>query len=260
MVFWEGLFFGSGGGAAENEDEVVIGGDASGELCGGFGGGVVFVFKELLAAGFFGGKSVESILIRVFAGGGVVCVDIGVFVGGEVRLFGGSEARSIGTVKDKDGGVFVDARIVGEHFGNVVLDGFVVAGATDRQDIGDTINGAGGHVVFWFDEGNLTHGVEIEIGGEVGEGAHFIDGEIGTEIVAEGVSEADEISKGKGFFENFVFDADEDFLLGGTAREVAAGGAMASASKAEGLFAIDSIGSASFEDGFGIIIIFDIFV
>ena len=92
---------------------------------------MIFVFKGFLAAGLFGGESIESVFIRIFAGGGVVCVDVGIFVGGEVGLFGGSEARSFGAVEDKDGGVFVDARIVREHFGNVILDGFVVAGATD---------------------------------------------------------------------------------------------------------------------------------
>lgn len=58
----------------------------------------------------------------------------------------------------------------------------------------------------------------------------------------------------------FVFDADEDFLLGGAAREIARFGAMTSASEAECLGAIDGVFYSWLEDGFGVVIIIDAFV
>lgn len=49
-------------------------------------------------------------------------------------------------------------------------------------------------------------------------------------------------------------------MLGSATREVAASGAMTGASEAESLFAVDGIFDAGLVDGFGVIIIFDIFV
>lgn len=106
----------------------------------------------------------------------------------------------------------------------------------------------------------MTHGVEVKVGGEVSESLKFVDGEASAEVVAEDVKKAEEIGDGKIFFENFVFDTDEDFLLRGATRKVAAGGAMTSASETEGLGAVDFVRGASFKDGFGIIIVFDVFV
>lgn len=89
---------------------------------------------------------------------------------------------------------------------------------------------------------------------------HFVDGEIGAKIIAEGGGEAEEVGERKAFFENFVFDADKDFLLGGATTKVTASGAVTGASEAEGLTTIDGVGSASFEYGAGVVIVFDIFV
>ena len=47
----------------------------------------------------------------------------------------------------------------------------------------------------------------------MGEGFEFGDGEIGAKVVAEVGGEAEKIGNRKIFFEDFVFDADEDFLL-----------------------------------------------
>ena len=47
----------------------------------------------------------------------------------------------------------------------------------------------------------------------MGERLEFFDVEIGAKIVAKGGGEINEISEGKLFFENSVFDADKDFLL-----------------------------------------------
>ena len=92
------------------------------------------------------------------------------------------------------------------------------------------------------------------------EGFDFFNVEVGAKIIAESISETDEIGEGKLFFEDFVFDADEDFLLGGATREVSAGGTMAGAGKTEGLFAIDGVFFTGFEDGASIIIVFNVFV
>lgn len=94
----------------------------------------------------------------------------------------------------------------------------------------------------------------------MGERFELFDVEIGAEVVAEGTSEADEVGEGELFFEDFVFDADEDLLLGGATREVATGGAMTGAGETEGLTAIDGVGLAGLEDGASVIIVFDVFV
>lgn len=118
--------------AAEDKDEIVFGGDAGREFVGSFGGDMVFVFEVFLAAGFLGGEGIEGIFLWIFAGGSIVCINIGVFVGDKSGLLGGGKTWGVGAVKDEDGGIFVDARVVREHLSNVILDVGVVAGAADR--------------------------------------------------------------------------------------------------------------------------------
>ena len=55
------LFCGSGGGATDNDDEIVVCGDAGGEVGGGLGGLRVFAFEELLGTGFGVGEGVEGV-------------------------------------------------------------------------------------------------------------------------------------------------------------------------------------------------------
>ena len=57
-----------------------------------------------------------------------------------------------------------------------------------------------------------------------------------------------------------VFDADEDFLLGGATTEVAVSGAVASTGKCDSLNAIDSIFFVGLENDAGVVVIFDVFV
>ena len=58
----------------------------------------------------------------------------------------------------------------------------------------------------------------------------------------------------------FIFDADEDFLLGGSAREIARFGAMTSTGETESLFAVYGIFGAGFKYGTCPTVITDIFV
>ena len=157
---------------------------------------MVFFFEELFGTGFVVGSGVESVLVGVGAGRGVASGNVLIAVFGESGLFGGSEARSFGAIKDEDSGVFVDFRIAGEHFSNVFLNSVVVAGTTDRNDIGNTVDGSGGHVIFGLDEGDLTHVVKVEFGSEVGNGFELVDGEVGGEIIAESIKEAEKIGNG----------------------------------------------------------------
>ena len=59
----------------------------------------------------------------------------------------------------------------------------------------------------------MAHAVEIKFGGEVGDGFEFLDVEISAKIVAEGASKAEEVGEGETFFEDFILDANKDFLL-----------------------------------------------
>ena len=140
------------------------------------------------------------------------------------------------------------------------MDASIIADAAGWEDIRDAIDGAGSDEHFWFDERELTHGVEIEFGSEVSEGFELFDVEVGAEIVTQGVCESDEVGEGELFFEDFVFDADEDFLLRSTAAEVATGGAMTSASESNCFDAANGVRLAGFEDDAGVIIVFDVFV
>ena len=173
-------------------------------------------------------------------------------------MFGGSETRSFGAVEDEDASIFVNTRIIAEHGGDIGLNWSIVTGAATRENIGNAIDAAGSHII-WI-EGDLTHIVEVKIGSEMGESFHFFDGEISAEIVAEGGGKAEKIGEGKGFFEDFIFDTDEDFLLGGATGEVATRGAVTSTSETEGLTAIDSVGDIWVENGAGIIIVVNTFV
>ena len=197
-------------------------------------------------------------MVGVFAGGGIVDIDVFVAFFGESGLFGGSEARSFGAVEDEDASIFVNAWVVAEHGGNIGLNRGIIASTTTRKNVRDTIDTAGGHVI-WV-EGDLAHTVEVKIGSEVGKSFHFVDREIGAEIVAESGSEAEEVGEGKIFGEDFIFDADEDFLLGSAAGEIATSGAVTSTSKTEGLTAVDSIGDAGVEDGASVIIVVNTFI
>lgn len=140
------------------------------------------------------------------------------------------------------------------------MDAGVVADAAGWEDVRDAIDGAGSDEHFWFDEGELTHGVKVEFGSKVGEGFEFFDVEVGAEIVAQGIRKSNEVGERELLFEDFVFDADEDFLLGSAAAKVATCGTMTSTSESDCLDAADSIGLAGFEDDAGIIIVFDVFV
>ena len=62
------------------------------------------------------------------------------------------------------------------------------------------------------------------------------------------------------FFESFVFDADENLLLGSATGEIAVGSAVAGAGETDGLFAINSVGGVGFKDCIGVEIVCDIFV
>ncbi len=140
------------------------------------------------------------------------------------------------------------------------MDAGVVAGAAGGKDVRDAIDSAGGDEHFWFDEGELTHGVKVEFGSEMGEGFEFFDVEIGAKIIAEGISKTDEVGEGELLFEDFVFDADEDFLLGSAAAKVATGGAMTSTGESNCFDAANGVGLTGFKDDTGIIIVFDVFI
>lgn len=92
------LFFGLSWGAAEDEDEVIVGGDAGGEFGGGFGFDAVSGFECLFGPWFVVGEVVEGIFVGIFAFGGVVDCNIGVAVVFEGLLLGAGEAGSLGTV------------------------------------------------------------------------------------------------------------------------------------------------------------------
>ena len=94
----------------------------------------------------------------------------------------------------------------------------------------------------------------------MGDRFELLDVEIGAKIVAEGISETNKIGEGKLFFEDFIFDADEDFLLGGTTGEIATYGAMTGTGETKCLFTVDGVFLASLKDGASIIIVFDVFV
>ena len=140
------------------------------------------------------------------------------------------------------------------------MNASIVVGAAGGKDVGDSVNGAGSNEHFWLDERDLAHGVEVEFGGEMGEGFEFFDIEISAEVVTEGIGEADKVGEGELFFEDFVFDADEDFLLGSATTKVATCGAMTSTGEAKSLFTVDGVFLIGLENGASIIIIFDVFV
>lgn len=109
------------------------------------------------------------------------------------------------------------------------MDASVIVGATSGKNIGNTVDCAGGHERFGFEEGNLAHSVKIKTRGEVSKGFELFDVEVSTEVVAESAGEIGEFGDGEIFGKEFIFDADEDFLLRGAARKVARCGAMTGA-------------------------------
>ena len=101
----------------------------------------------------------------------------------------------------------------------------------------------------------MSHIFEVKFVGEVRKRFKFIHGKVCTKVVAESGGEGEKVGKREILFKYFVFDTDENFLLGSATREVAASGAMSSTSETEGLFAVDFVFDARFVDGFGVIII-----
>ena len=86
------------GNITNNNNEVVVVGDAVGEVGERFGSGGVVFFEEFFGAGFVIGEGVESVLSSIFAFGGVVDSDVlmaGFFKSG---LFGGGDTWSVGAV------------------------------------------------------------------------------------------------------------------------------------------------------------------
>ena len=169
----------------------------------------------------------------------------------------------IGGVEDNNAGIFISARVVREVFRDIRLDGAVVTDTSGWQDIRNTIDGSGGHITNasgWVVERNLTHIVEVIFRREVGERFDFLEAEICAKIVAEGGSQAEEIGDREIFFEDFVFDADEDFLLASATGEIATSSAMASAGETESLLSIYSIFFASLKDSAGPVIIHNVFI
>ena len=114
------------GGGVYDEDKIVIRRDASRERIGGQCFETVFFLEELFGA-WFAGDGIEGVAGGVFAGGGVVCGDVGVASGDEFVAFGAGEPGGVSGIEDEDGGDFVDARIVGEIGGNKLLNICVVA-------------------------------------------------------------------------------------------------------------------------------------
>lgn len=76
-------------------------------------------------------------------------------------MFGASDTWCLSAVEDKNGAIFVFTRIATKHLGDIILNLGIVTGATGRKNIGDAVDGTGGHVIFGFDEGNLADVVEI---------------------------------------------------------------------------------------------------
>ena len=92
------------------------------------------------------------------------------------------------------------------------------------------------------------------------ESFEFFDVETCTKIVAESTDKVSKVGDREIFFEKLVFDADENFLLGGATGEIAASGAVAGTGKAEGLFAVERVFDIWLEDSFGIAVIINAFV
>ena len=258
------MLLGVGGGvgsSAEDKDEVVAGGwDASGELGGGTSSSVILFFEKLLGARGGIGERIKGILAVGDAGGGISDIDIGITIGLEGRLLGSSDTWGISTVDNYDGRIFIFAGVTREHFGNIFLDVGVVASAADRENIRNTIDSASSHVIFGLDKGNLTDGVKVKVGSEVGKCFEFINRKAGAEIIAESVDEAKEVGNREGFLENAVLDADEDFLLRGAAGEITTSGAMTGTGEAKCLTTVNGIRDASLKYGASIEAVVDILV
>ena len=94
----------------------------------------------------------------------------------------------------------------------------------------------------------------------MGESFKFVYGEIGAEVITEGRGEVSELWNGKVFFGDFVFDANENFLLAGATGKVAICSTMSSAGEAESLLAVNSILGASFKDSVSPTVIENVFV
>ena len=122
--------------------------------------------------------------------------------------------------------------VIAKHFGNICFDSRVIAVTSGWEDIRDAADTAGSHKLFGFDEGNLTDAVKVEISEKVSGSFHFINREIGAKIIAERVGKIEKVGEGKILLKDFFFDANEDFLLRGAAREVAASGAVTGAGEA----------------------------
>ena len=74
-------------------------------------------------------------MLGVGSFGGIVDIDVCVSVRFEGFLFFGGKTRSLGTIQDKDSGTFIDGGVIGEHFGDIVLDASVVADAAGRENV-----------------------------------------------------------------------------------------------------------------------------
>ena len=60
----------------------------------------------------------------------------------------------------------------------------VVTDAAGGEDVGNAVDGAGSHEHFGLNERNLAHGVEVKLGGEVGDGFELFDVEVGAQVIA----------------------------------------------------------------------------
>ena len=208
----------------------------------------------------FGGgvsEGVESVWSGEVASD-VVDGDFGEAVGFEGGLFSGSDTVARSGVQDENGGIF--RRGSGEDTLDVIANFSVNTDAGGGEDIRNAINHAIGEKRFGFKEGNLGDVGLIDGFTEVGEGFEFTDAEVGAKVIAESIGEAEDFRNGEIIFENFIFDADEDFLLESAAREVAVFGAVTSAGEADGLIAVNIIGYACVENSAGVIIISDGFI
>ncbi len=72
---------------------------------------MVVFFEEGFGAGLVT-NDIEGSTSRIFGCGGIVGGDVFITFGFEFLLFGAGEANGFGSIKNKDGGIFADARII----------------------------------------------------------------------------------------------------------------------------------------------------
>lgn len=112
-----------------DDDEIIISGDIGGKFGGWFSGGIVMFFEKFLGARGGVSHRVEEVIFIVGTFRRIADRYIGITVFSEGGLFSTGKAGGFGGIENEDGIIFVTTRIVGEHFGNISLDGVVIANA-----------------------------------------------------------------------------------------------------------------------------------